>query len=69
MDYDDYEDEDIDFEDDLDLDEFGHQFAAGYGPPPAHILDTLARAWRHPAPGYESDRSWVTEDDEDDDDE
>jgi hypothetical protein len=69
MDYDDYEDEDIDFEDDLDLDEFGHQFAAGYGPPPSHILDTLARVWRHPAPGYESDRSWVTEDDEDDDDE
>ncbi|KAJ5905618.1 uncharacterized protein N7473_002534 [Penicillium subrubescens] len=68
MDYDDYEDEDIDFEDDLDLHEFGHQFAAGYGPPPAHILDTLARALGHPAPGYESDRSWVTEEEEEEED-
>lgn len=67
MDYDDYEDEDIDFDDDLGFDEFEHhQFAAGFGPPPAHILNTLARALGHPAPGYESDRSWVTEEDDDD---
>lgn len=72
MDYDDYDDEyegyeNDDFGDDLDLDEFGHQFAAGFGPPPAHILDALARALGHPGPGYESDRSWVTEEEDDDD--
>jgi hypothetical protein len=74
MDYDDYDDYDYegyengDFGPDVDLDEYEHQLGEGLGPTTGYIFDQLAQVLGHPGPGYETDRSWVTEDEDEDDD-
>jgi hypothetical protein len=70
MDYDDYEDEDdMDFDDEMDLNRYEFQLGEGFVPggPGGNILDdfhTLARAMGLADSDHDTDRSWVTEEDD-----
>lgn len=72
MDYDDYEDEDdMDFDDEMDLDRYEFQLGEGFGPGGRrpNILDdfhNLARGMGNTESDQDTDRSWVTEEDDED---
>lgn len=72
MDYDDYEDEDdMDFDDEMDLNRYEFQLGEGFGPgrPGGNILDdfhNLIRAIGYTDSDHDTDRSWVTEEDDED---
>ena len=67
IDYDDYEDEDdMDFDDEMDLDQYERVGPAGPGESILDDFHNLARAMGYTDSDRDTDRSWVTEEDDED---